>query len=178
MTLRVVPSPLYVAARLDPYIIILLHGVLHAIIAPRLSLHLEQYPAISSITIHSLPLIATKDFAIPSAAPPSTNPYCVAPASSKAVPSMQSVGVSFDTPGGNNTPPPLNKHQAPLAVTGHNNDDHFISAITAAANSIASPLAIRSSTAVYSNHNSSGINITNGDAFLLRNDTAKTSMDG
>ena len=100
----VVSSLLHDAARLGPYIIISLHGVLHAIIAPRFSLCLKQYPALSSTTIHLSSLITTTDFTIPSAASNSTIPHQVMPASSKAVPSKQSAGVSFNTLGANDCP--------------------------------------------------------------------------
>ena len=89
------------------HMIILMHDVLHVMIAPRFSFLPAQYPALSGISIHSLPLIATTDFTMPNATSNPMIPHHGMPASSKTVPSKLSLNITFNFAQAQEEPPPL-----------------------------------------------------------------------
>jgi len=84
-----------------------MHDVLHVMIAPRFSFLPAQYPALSGISIHSLPLIATTDFTMPNATSNPMIPHHGMPASSKTVPSKLSLNITFNFAQAQEEPPPL-----------------------------------------------------------------------
>lgn len=98
MLLGDVPSLLYAAARLGPWVIISLHAFLHAIIDQSCSVWRAQLSSLSFNSIHSITHNAIKSFIMSSAAPTPSNPYRVTPASSKAASSIRSGRVVLHPP--------------------------------------------------------------------------------
>ena len=98
MLLGDVPSLLYAAARLGPWVIISLHAFLHAIIDQSCSVWRAQLSSLSFNSIHSITHNAIKSFIMSSAAPTPSNPYRVTPAFSKAASSIRSGRVVLHPP--------------------------------------------------------------------------------
>lgn len=99
MLLGDVPSLLYAAARLGPWVIISLHAFLHAIIDQSCSVWCAQLSSLSFNSIHFM--FHTQRHQIlyhVLRAPTPSNPYRVTPASSKAASSIRSGRVVLHPP--------------------------------------------------------------------------------
>ena len=154
MLLRDVPSLLYAAARLGPWVIISLHAFLHAILDQSSRVWRAQLSSLSFNSIHSITHNAIKSFIMSSTTPTPSNPYRLTPASSKAASSIRSGRVVLHPPEAIDATRPSNKRHAHTAFAREHDDDdiHFVGAITAASVAVASPLAKKQSLAAYPIH--------------------------